>query len=154
MARAPPARSTTPLCSDSVALRPRNQDHARNLLHPLPLTLSTSDTLRFLIFGNLCLCTEEYHERWMEWWQGTPGYMPYTAKYGGKKKIRWNSDLPGTEVWKYCQQCADRLGSAMGTPRVMCIMCRKVLAHPSGAGTSSMHDHNRSSACVNSRKIN
>jgi len=36
----------------------------------------------------------------------------------------------------------------------MCIMCRKVLAHPSGTGTSSMHDHNRFSACLKSRKIN
>jgi len=57
-------------------------------------------------------------------------------------------------VWKYCQQCADCLGSTIGTPRVMCIMCRKVLAHPSGTGTSSMHDDNRSSACLKSRKIN
>jgi len=36
----------------------------------------------------------------------------------------------------------------------MCIMCRKVLAHPSGTGTSSMHDHNMSSACPKARKIN
>jgi len=36
----------------------------------------------------------------------------------------------------------------------MCIMCRTVLAHPSGMGTSSMHDNNRSSACLKSRKIN
>jgi len=36
----------------------------------------------------------------------------------------------------------------------MSIMCRKVLAHPSGMGTSSMHDHNKSSACLKSRKIN
>jgi len=56
-------------------------------------------------------------------------------------------------VGKYFQQSADRLGSAIGTPRVMCIMCRKVLAHPSGTGTSSMHDHNRSSAWLKSRKI-
>jgi len=90
----------------------------------------------------------------MEWWQGTPGYIAYTVKYAGKKKIRWNPDLRGTEVWKYFQQCADRLGSPIGTPRVMCIMCRKVLAHPSGTRTSSMHDHNRSSACLKSRKIN
>ena len=90
----------------------------------------------------------------MEWWQGTPGYIAYTAKYAGKKKLRLNSDLRGTEVWKYFQQCADRLGSAIGTLRVMCIMYRKVLAHPSGTGTSSMHDHNRSSACLQSRKNN
>jgi len=90
----------------------------------------------------------------MEWWQGTPGYIAYTAKYAGKKKIQWNSDLRGTEVWKYFQQCADRLGSAIGMLRVMCIVCRKVLAHPSGTGTSSMHDHNRSSACLKARKIN
>jgi len=32
-------------------------------------------------------------------------------------------------------------------------MCRKVLAHPSSMGTSSMHDHDRSSACLKSRKI-
>jgi len=90
----------------------------------------------------------------MEWWQGTPGYIAYTAKYAGQKRIRWNSDLRGTEGWKYFQQCADRLGSAIGMPRVMCIMCRKVLADPSGTGTSSMHDDNRSSACLKSRKIN
>jgi len=57
-------------------------------------------------------------------------------------------------VWKYFQQCADHLGSTIGTPQVMCIMCRKVLAHSSSTGTSSMHDHNRSSACLKSRKIN
>jgi len=90
----------------------------------------------------------------MEWWQGTPGYIAYTAKYASKKKIQWTSDLRRTEVWKYFQQCADHLGSAIGMPRVMCIMCRKVLAHPSGTGTSSMHDHNRSSACLKSRNIN
>jgi len=140
--------------SDSLALPPGNQDHARNLLHPLAVTLSTSDTVTFEIFGNFYLYTEEYHESWMEWWQGTPGYIAYPAKYAGKKKIRWNSDLRGTEVWKYFQQCADCLGSAIGTPSVMCIMCRKVLAHPSGTGTSSMHDNNRSSACLKSRKIN
>jgi len=65
-----------------------------------------------------------------------------------------NSDLPGTEVWKYFQQCADHLDSAIGTPRVMSIICRKVLAHPSGTVTSSMHDHNRSSACQKSRNLN
>jgi len=86
--------------------------------------------------------------------QGTPGYVAYTAKYGGKKKRRWNSDLRDTEVWKYFQQCADHLGSAIGTPQVMCIMCRKVLAYRSGTGTSSIHDHNRSSACLKSRNIN
>jgi len=90
----------------------------------------------------------------MEWWQGTPGYIAYTAKYASNKKIRWNSDLRDREVWKYFQQFADRLGSAIGTARVMCIMCRKVLAHPSGTGTSSMHDHIKSSACLKSRKIN
>ena len=36
----------------------------------------------------------------------------------------------------------------------MCIMCRKVLAHSSSTGSSLMHDHNRSSACLKSRKIN
>ena len=57
-------------------------------------------------------------------------------------------------MWKYFQQGANRLGSVIGTPRVMCIMCRKVLAHPSGTGTSSMYDHNLSSGCLKSRKIN
>ena len=57
-------------------------------------------------------------------------------------------------MWKYFQQCADCLGNAIGTPRVMCIMCRKDLAHPSGTGTGSMHDHNRSCACLKSRKLN
>jgi len=90
----------------------------------------------------------------MECWQGTPGYIAYTAKYARKKKIGWNSDLRGTVVWKYFQQCADRLGSSIGTPRVMYIRCRKVLAYPSGTGTSPMHDHNRSSASLKSRKIN
>jgi len=118
------------------------------------MTLSTSDTVAFEIFENFDLDTEEYHESWMQWWQGTTGYIVYTAKYSSKKKTRWNSDLRGTEVWKYFQQCADRLGSAIGTPRVMYIMCRKVLAHRSGTGTSSMHDHNRSSACLKSRMMN
>jgi len=89
----------------------------------------------------------------MEWWQATPGHIAYTAKYDGKKKIIWNSDLWGAEMCKYFQQCEDHLGRGIGTPRVMCIMCRKVLAHPSGTGTSSMHDHNRSSPCQKSRKF-
>jgi len=138
----------------SVLADAGNQDQVRNLLHPLALTLSTRDTVTFEIFGNFYLYREEYHESWMEWWQGTPGYIAYSAKDAAKKKIRWNSNLRGTEVWKYFQQCANRLGSAIGTPRVMCILCRKVLAHPSGMGTSSMHDHNRWSACLKSRKIN
>jgi len=154
VARAPLSSSTMFLNSDSLALPPGNQDHARNLLHPLAVTLSTSNIVTFEIFGNFYLYTEEYHESWMEWWQGTLGYIAHTAKYAAKKKLRWNSDLQGTEMWKYVQQCADRLGSAIGTPRVMCIMCRKVLAHPSGTGTSLMHDHNRSTACLKSRKIN
>ena len=153
VARAPLSSSPTPLRSDSVALPPGNPDHARNLVHPLAVTLSTGDTVTFEKFGNLNLYTEEYHQSWMEWWQGTPGYIAYTAKSGCKKKIRWNSDLRGTEVWKYFQQCADRLGSTIGTRRVMCIMYRKVLAHPSGTGTTLMHDHNRSSACLKLRKI-
>ena len=57
-------------------------------------------------------------------------------------------------MWKAFQQCSNRLRSAISTPRVMCIMCRKVLAYPSGMGTGSMHDHNRFSACLKSRKIN
>ena len=57
-------------------------------------------------------------------------------------------------MWKYFQQCADCLASAIGTPRVICILCRKVLAHPGSTGTSSMHDHNRSSACLKSGRIN
>jgi len=97
---------------------------------------------------------EEYHESGMEWWQGTSGYIAYTPKYDGKKKMRRNSDLQGTEVWTFFQQFADHLGSAIGMPRVMCIMCRKVLAHPSHSGTSSRHDHNWSSACLKSRMSN
>ena len=57
-------------------------------------------------------------------------------------------------MWTYFQQCADSLGSAISTPRVMCIMCRKVQAHPSGTGTSLVHDHNRSSACLKWRNNN
>jgi len=88
VARTPLSSSTTPLGSNSVALLPGNQDHARNLLHLLAVTLSTSDTVTFEIFGNFYLYTEEYHESWMEWWQGTPGYIAYTAKYAGKKRIQ------------------------------------------------------------------
>ena len=33
-------------------------------------------------------------------------------------------------------------------------VCRKVLAHPSGTGSSSMQDYNRSAECLKSRKIN
>jgi len=150
----PHSSSTMPLRSDSLPLPPGNQDHARNLLYRLAVTLSTSDIVTFEIFGNFYLYTEEYHESWRESWQGTSRYIAYTAKYACKKKTRGNMDLQGTEVWKDFQQCADHLGSTIGTPQAMCIMCRKVLAHPSGMGTSSMHDHNRSSACLKSRKIN
>jgi len=89
----------------------------------------------------------------VEWWQATPGYIAYTAKYAGKKKIIWNSDFRGAEMWKYFPQCVDLWGRGIGAPRVMCIMCRKVLAHPSRTGTSSMYDHNTSSACQKSREF-
>jgi len=153
VARTPILSSTTPGRSDPVALPRGNQDHARNLLHPLAVTLSTSDTVTFEILRNFYLYTEEYHKSWMQCWQGTAEYIAYSVKYAGKKKIRWNSDLRGTEVWKYFQQCADHLGSAIGTPRVMCIMYRKVLAHPSGMGPSWIPYHNRSSTSLKSRKI-
>jgi len=52
----------------------------------------------------------------MQWWQGTPGYIAYTAKYAGKKKIRRHSDLRGTQVGKYFEQYASRLGSAIAMP--------------------------------------
>ena len=98
VARAPLSSSTTPSPSDWLVLPPGNQDHARNQLHPLAVTLSTSDTVTFEIFGNFYLYVEEYHECWMEWWQGTPGDLAYTAKYAGRKKIRWNSDLRGCNM--------------------------------------------------------
>jgi len=129
--RAPSSSSPTPFCSDSPALPAGNEDHAWNLLHLLSVTFSTGDTVTFDIFGSFELSTEEYHDSWMEWWQGTSGYIAYTAKYAAKKKIQENSDLRGTEGWKHFQQCAVRLGTAIGTPRVRCIMSRKVLAHPS-----------------------
>ena len=64
-------------------------NHARNLPHLLAVTLSTSDPVTFEIFGNFYLYMEEYHKTWMERWQGTPGDIACTAKYGEKKKIRW-----------------------------------------------------------------
>jgi len=88
VARAPLSSSTTLLHSDSVALPPGNQDHGRNLLHQLALNLSTRDTVTFEIIGNFYLYTEEYHKSWMEWCQGTQGYIAYTAKYNYKKLIR------------------------------------------------------------------
>ena len=152
--RSPLPSSTSLPHSKSVSLPPGNQDYARNMLQQLAVVVSATDTKSFEIFGNFYLYTKVYHEGGVEWWQGTIGYTAYTAKYADKENIRWNSDLRGTEMWKYFQQCVDRLGSAVGTPRVMCIMCRKVLAHRSGTGTSSIHDHNRSSACLKSGKIN
>jgi len=91
--RPPLASSTRPLPSNSVALALGTQDHARTLLHLLAVILSTSAPVTFEIFGNFYLYTEEYHESWMEWWQGTPGDIACTVKYGEKKTIRWNSDL-------------------------------------------------------------
>jgi len=154
VASAPLSSSTTRLHSGSVTLPPGNQNDARNLLYRLGVTFSTSDPGTFEIFGNFYLCTEEYHASGIEGWHGTPRYIAYTAKYAGKKKIWWNMDLRCTEVWKYFQPCADRLGSAISMLRVMCIMCRKVLAHPGGTETSSVDDHYRSSACLKSRKSN
>ena len=90
MVRAPLSSSTTALRSDWVALPPGNKDQARNLLPPLAVTMPTSNTVTFEIFGNFYLYTEEYDESWIEWWQGTPGYIAYTENYVGKKKIRWN----------------------------------------------------------------
>jgi len=52
VARSPLLCSTTPLRSHWLALPPENQGHARNLLYPLAVTLSTSDTVTFEIFGN------------------------------------------------------------------------------------------------------
>jgi len=51
VAGAPLSSSTSPLRSHSLALPPGNQDYARNLLHPLAVTFSTSDIVTFEIFG-------------------------------------------------------------------------------------------------------
>jgi len=83
--RALPSSSTTPLHSHSGARAPGNQDHACNQLYPQAVTLSTSDTVTFKIFGNFYLYMEEYHESWIEWWHGTPGYIAYRVKYAGNK---------------------------------------------------------------------
>jgi len=73
VACAPLSSSTTPLRSNSVALLPGNQDHTRNVVHRLAVTLSTSETVRFEILGNIYLYTEEYHESWMEWGKAHQG---------------------------------------------------------------------------------
>ena len=148
--------SATPVLHMDLLLPPGNQDHAQNVLQPAVSALLTQSdhTHSFEIFGNIYLYTEENHESWMKWWKETSGFAAYSAKYSGKKRIKWNSVLRGMEVWKYFQQCADRSGSFIGMPRVMCIICRRVLAHPIGRGTSSMHDNNQSVACQKSRKFN
>ena len=148
--------SATPVLQTDPLLLPGNQDHAQNMLQPAltALSLSQSNTHSFEIFGNLYLYTEEHHESWMKGWKETSGFAAYSAKYSGKRRIKSNSELQGTEVWKYFQQCAERSGSFIEMPLVMCIICRKVLAHPSGTGTRSMHDHKQSAACQKSRKFN
>jgi len=60
------ASITTPLLYDVVAVPPVNQDQARNLHYPPAVTLSTSDTVTFEIFGNLYFYTQECQECWME----------------------------------------------------------------------------------------
>ena len=93
--RKPLPSSTRLPHSNSVTLLPGNQDHACNMLQPLAVAMSATDTESFQILGNLYLYTEKYHEGWVEWWQGSIGYTSYTAKYAGNEMIRWNSDLRG-----------------------------------------------------------
>ena len=96
---------------------------------------------------------EAHHDLWTSWWEKTPGYREYRAKYGGKRRIRWNSTARGTEMWKYYRQCAVKSGKDLGRPNIECIMCGSILAHPAAVGTSSMHDHHKSIGCKKARQM-
>lgn len=95
---------------------------------------------------------ERQHDLWTAWWEKTPGFKHYSEKYAGKRRVRWNSNARGAQIWKYYRQCATRFGKHLGYPNIECILCSIILAHPSAAGTTSMHDHNKSMACKKVRQ--
>jgi len=123
-----------------------------------PSTPQTADHLRVShIFESTkthYIYKEAQHDQWTTWWESTPGYQEYRLKYGGKKRVCWNSSSRGAAIWKYYQQCATKSGKDFGRPNVQCIVCGAILAHPAAVGTTSMHDHNKSIGCKKARQAN
>ena len=97
---------------------------------------------------------EHQHDLWTSWWEKTPGYQEYRAKYGGKRTIHWNSNARGAEIRRYYRQCAAKLGKDLGRPNIECNMCGSILVHPAAVGTTSMHDHHKSIGCKKARQTN
>ena len=97
---------------------------------------------------------EAQHDQWTTWWESTPGYREYCSKYAGKKRIHWNSNTRGAEIWRYYRQCVTKSGGDFGRPNVECIICGSILVHPAAVGTTSMHDHHKSLGCKKARQRN
>jgi len=97
---------------------------------------------------------EAQHDQWTTWWESTPGYRQYILKYDGKRRVRWDSNSRGADIWKYYRQCATKSGKDFGRPNIECVLCGAILAHPAAMGTTSMHDHHKSIACKKARQIN
>lgn len=106
--------------------------------------------VKFELIGAQYVYRESYHNEWVEWWETTDGCTAFTARYKGKR-IFWDSNLRGSEVWSSFVQCARATMTAQapeGWPGVQCLLCSVLLMHPAAGGTSSMRDHLNSKKCM------
>jgi hypothetical protein len=118
------------------------------------ISQSVDDTHGFESSKTHFIYPDNQHDQWTSWWEKTPGFKAYSDKYGGKKRIRWDSTARGAEIWKFYRQCAVKSGKNLGHPNIECVLCGAILAHPATVGTTSMHDHNKSIGCKKTRQRN
>jgi hypothetical protein len=119
---------------------------------PGPQEFNNDSSTQFECSGNYYIYDEKYNDSWLSWWHKTPGYAAYQKRYAGKRNIRWNSNIRGSDAWKYFRQCARKSGPDVGSPHIQCLLCYTVLAHPGGIGTKSMNDHTKSMNCNKARQ--
>jgi hypothetical protein len=64
-----------------------------------------------------------------QWWKETEVVTKNPINWNGKKTAK---------AWQFYKQCASKEN---GSPSVICIICQKVLNHPSVIGTSAISKH-------------
>jgi hypothetical protein len=96
------------------------------------------------IASNYILYDEEQKDAFMEWWEGT-SWMLTAANKSNIKMPSWGSSKV-SPVWLHFSEVAHK---NTGEPKVLCMVCQHLLAHPSikNTGTSTMQSHVNSKNC-------
>jgi hypothetical protein len=110
----------------------------------------STDTFTRIGKPALCYRFEDTYEDAFRIWHITTRWFESQAELDKKKqkKINWGKKKNAIE-WPYFDEGALQ---SDGTPKIICIRCRKILAHPTLNGTSGMSTHLSSEECRKSSK--